>query len=37
MTDSIFIGGADANGTGKPDVAQELLLKIAKTEPRPDF
>ena len=29
MTDSIFIGGADANGTGKPDVAQELLLKIA--------
>ncbi|HPE48310.1 MAG TPA: DUF853 family protein [Hyphomonas sp.] len=29
MTDSIFIGGADANGTGTPDVAQELLLKIA--------
>ncbi|WP_273184785.1 helicase HerA-like domain-containing protein, partial [Hyphomonas adhaerens] len=29
MADSIFIGGADANGTGKPDVAQELLLKIA--------
>ncbi|RAN37396.1 helicase HerA-like domain-containing protein [Hyphomonas pacifica] len=29
MTDSIFIGGADAEGTGTPNVAQELLLKIA--------
>lgn len=29
MTDSIFIGGADAEGTGTPDFAQELLLKIA--------
>ena len=29
MTDSIFIGGADAAGTGTPNVAQELLLKIA--------
>ena len=29
MTESIFIGGADADGTGTPDVAQELLLKIA--------
>jgi len=29
MTESIFIGGADADGTGNPDVAQELLLKIA--------
>ena len=29
MADSIFIGGADADGTGTPNVAQELLLKIA--------
>ncbi len=29
MTDSIFIGGADANATGAPDAAQNLLLKIA--------
>ncbi len=29
MTESIFIGGADAEGTGTPDAAQELLLKIA--------
>ncbi len=29
MTDSIFIGGADSDGTGTPDSAQELLLKIA--------
>ena len=27
--DSIFIGGADAEGTGTPNVAQNLLLKIA--------
>ncbi|HBQ47397.1 MAG TPA: ATP-binding protein, partial [Hyphomonas atlantica] len=26
---SIFIGGADADGTGQPGVAQNLLLKIA--------
>ena len=29
MMDSIFIGGADAEGTGTPNVAQNLLLKIA--------
>lgn len=29
MTDSIFLGGADAEGTGTPNVAQQLLLKIA--------
>ncbi|KCZ92660.1 helicase HerA-like domain-containing protein [Hyphomonas johnsonii] len=29
MTDSLFIGGADADGSGTPNVAQELLLKVA--------
>ncbi len=29
MTDSIFLGGADADGTGTPNIAQSLLLKIA--------
>ncbi|MCA8900232.1 MAG: DUF853 family protein [Hyphomonas sp.] len=29
MTETIFIGGADAEGTGEPNAAQELLLKIA--------
>ncbi|HCX12206.1 MAG TPA: ATP-binding protein, partial [Hyphomonas sp.] len=29
MMDSNFIGGADAEGTGTPNVAQNLLLKIA--------
>ncbi len=29
MADSIFLGGADANGTGRPDVAQSLILKVA--------
>jgi hypothetical protein len=29
MTDAIFIGGADAEGKGKPDSAQSLLLKTA--------
>ena len=29
MTDSIFLGGADTEGTGTPNEAQQLLLKIA--------
>ena len=29
MTDSLFIGGADADGSGTPNTAQELLLKVA--------
>ena len=29
MTDTIFLGGADANCTGPPEVAQSLLLKVA--------
>jgi DNA helicase HerA-like ATPase len=29
MSDSIFLGGADAEGTGTPNVAQSLLLKLA--------
>lgn len=29
MSDTIFIGGADADGTGTPDVAQNLILKVA--------
>ncbi len=29
MTDSIFLGGADADGTGTPNSAQSLLLKVA--------
>lgn len=29
MSDTIFLGGADANGTGHPDAAQSLILKVA--------
>ena len=29
MTDSLFIGGADADGSGTPNTAQEMLLKVA--------
>ena len=29
MSDTIFLGGADADGAGKPDDAQALLLKAA--------
>ncbi len=29
MADSIFLGGADCDGTGTPNTAQNLLLKIA--------
>lgn len=29
MAETIFLGGADAKGTGHPDVAQELILKVA--------
>ena len=29
MTDTIFLGGADANGTGHADAAQKLILKVA--------
>ncbi|MFN3911846.1 helicase HerA-like domain-containing protein [Hyphomonas sp.] len=29
MTETIFLGGADANGTGHPDAAQSLILKVA--------
>lgn len=29
MTDTLFIGGADAEGTGAPTTPQELILKIA--------
>ena len=29
MSDTIFLGGADANATGHPDAAQSLILKVA--------
>lgn len=29
MSDTIYLGGADAESTGRPDSAQELLLKAA--------
>ena len=29
MNETIFLGGADADGAGKPDDAQSLLLKVA--------
>ncbi|MGA1342965.1 MAG: helicase HerA-like domain-containing protein [Hyphomonas sp.] len=29
MTETIFLGGADANGTGHPDAAQRLILRVA--------
>ena len=29
MSDSIFLGGADTDGSGTPNTPQELLLKIA--------
>ncbi len=29
MSDTIFLGGADANGTGHPDADQNLILKVA--------
>jgi uncharacterized protein len=29
MTETIFLGGADANGTGEPNAPQNLILKVA--------
>lgn len=29
MSETIFLGGADANGSGRPDDAQSLILKVA--------
>ena len=29
MSETIFLGGADAEGSGRPDAAQQLILKVA--------